>query len=148
MDIINKIKSKYSWLILLLLIPAFCYAWTGVYTYNIDVSGILAAGYIYRPYTIHGEVWNEDIPIYSYTIEFREGAGVYEELQTVVVEGQNIYEGRISSIGRLDSSYVDSGSTYELRIYCTDYDSNVFVEPTTWVFDVREGVLPPEEISR
>jgi hypothetical protein len=65
-----------------------------------------------------------------------------------VVAGQNIYSGAISSMGALNDEIVSAGNTYTLQIYCVDYDSNIFTEPTTWTFDVNEGYLPPEEISR
>jgi hypothetical protein len=142
---------KHNWLVVglvVLLGAGIVFAWTGVYDYNIDVSGILAAGYVYTPYTIMGEVYNEDIPIYSYTIEIKEGEGAYEDLETVVVAGQNIYSGAISSMGALNDEIVSAGTEYTLRIYCIDYDTNKFTEPTTWTFDVNEGYLPPEEISR
>lgn len=147
----RKNKSWRNWIVVLLissLAVGIAFGWTGTYDYNINVSGLLAAGYIYMPYTVMGEVYNEDIPLYSYTIQIKEGGGEYEDLETVVLAGQNIYSGAISSMRKLNDEIVSAGTEYTIQIYAVDFDSNVFIEPTTWTFEVHEGVLPPEDVAK
>ncbi len=136
-----KVPAWISVCVILIALAGLIYPWTGVYDYRIAITNITDAGNLYMPYWMQGYVYNLDIPLYSYVIQYRLYANdeAWETLQEVNLDGVRDYrvESLLSRRRLITAEHFTIGFKYQFRIYCIDLDSNIF--PDHELVNIPEG---------
>ena len=116
--------------------------WAGTDFY-ILISNITDAGTIYIPFTIAGQVYNNDSQIDYYVCQYRiyatdEAWGTLETDMPIASGDNGIDEtNNVTSLWQLNNSIVTEGVKYQIRIYGVDIGGSQYPDPS--VVNIPEG---------
>lgn len=129
-----------AYVIFLLTNPAF--SWLGT-DFRMWIANITNAGSIYLPFTITGQVYNNDLQIDYYTVQYR----IYAtdetwnnlEAEIPVAPGSPgiTTTNNITSIGIITKAVFTAGAKYQFRVWAIDLNGTTSAD--TDVINIPEG---------